>query len=110
MNQIIQIYKKRKISIIAYIVFLFLWYKMVTKQWQFKAALSHINEGEKVAWGEGLMYGELLILALGIGTTLVCLINALINKQDRYFYLLMALLMIVPTVLFLFLTDFLPSK
>ncbi len=110
MSRVIQIVNKHKISAIAYILYLFLWYNILTTEWRFKAALSHIDEGEKVAWGEGVMYGDLLILALGVGGALVCLINAVINKQNRRFYLLMSLLMLLPAIIFIVLTDFFHFK
>ncbi|CAN5209096.1 hypothetical protein BH09BAC6_BH09BAC6_31250 [soil metagenome] len=103
----LKIFKQHWIAITAYSIYLLIWYSTFTTQLRFKAALPHIGEGERVAWGEGVMYGDLLTLALGIGGGIVMLLNAIIYKAERKFYLLMSPLLIIPAIIFIYRTGFL---
>lgn len=102
-----KVLKKYWQAITAYAVYGWLWYRTIAAGSRFKKALVHLNKGEIIALGEGLMYGELLVLAIGIGTTLVTLAIAIFNREQRGFYLTVSLFMIFPVVLFLWLSDFL---
>lgn len=43
--------------------------------------------GEKIAWGEGLIYGDLLTFAIGIGSGITLILHSLIYRKDLLFYI-----------------------
>ena len=98
---------KYKLVFIVFIVHGWLWYTVLTAKARFEAAVSHLGKGELVAWGEGVMYGELLMIALGISFSLLTFVIAMVNKERRFYYLIVSFFTALPVVLFLSFSDFL---
>lgn len=96
MQPILRTIKKHPFALFAYIAYVCLLINQVRLHFRFAEASSHINSGERVAWGEGMIYGWLLLVSLGIGTGIVMLINAMLYKDNRLFYLSLGLGFIVP--------------
>jgi hypothetical protein len=101
MHTIISFYKKHKAAIIAYVFYLLFWWLSLNTQSNFHTAIGHISQGERIAWGEGVMYWYLLTYAVSIGATIVMLLNAAIKVGERGFYLTMAALVICPLLIFI---------
>jgi hypothetical protein len=101
MKAIFQFAKVYRLSVIAYVVYLALFFNQVLAQQNFRAAASHINNGERVAWGEGIIYGELLISLIGIGGIFLCLLIAMIYKDKRKHFLILGSLLLIPAGYFL---------
>jgi hypothetical protein len=99
MQPILYAIKKHPVSLLAYIAYLWLLVIQVRLHLRFAEASSHINSGEKVAWGEGVMYGWLLLVSVGIGTCIVMFLNAIIYKDNRLFYLFLGVGFIAPMVM-----------
>jgi len=94
-------YKRYKAAVIAYLFYLLFWCCSLTTQLRYKAAIDHINAGERLAWGEGVMYWYLLTFAISIGSTIVMLLNAAMNKETRMCYFIMSILTISPLITYL---------
>lgn len=94
-------YKRYKAATIAYLFYLLFWWCSLSTQLRYKAAIDHINAGERLAWGEGVMYWYLLTFAVSIGSTIVMLLNAVLNKEARIFYFVMGILTITPLMIYL---------
>lgn len=95
-------YRGYKAAIIAYLCYLLFWWCNLSTKLRYEAAVDHISEGERVAWGEGVMYWYLLTLAISIGSTIVMLLNVILNKETRIFYLVMSILTITPLIIYLY--------
>jgi hypothetical protein len=101
MKAILQFAKVYRLSIIAYVVYLALFFNQISAQQSFRAAASHINNGDRVAWGEGIMYGELLVSLIGTGGVFVCLLIAVTYKDKRKHFLILGFLLLIPAGYFL---------
>ncbi|WP_158827199.1 hypothetical protein [Mucilaginibacter lacusdianchii] len=99
MQFILRIIKKHLAAILAYIAYLWLLISQIKLHFRFAEASSHIGEGERIAWGEGIMYGWLLLIGIGVGTGIVMFLNAMIYRDNRLFYLFLSLGFIAPVVL-----------
>ncbi|WP_377102051.1 hypothetical protein [Mucilaginibacter calamicampi] len=99
--RVVAFYKSYKATIIAYSFYLAIWWITVSTQSQYHTEIDHMDAGEKVARGEGVMYGYLLIFLLSIGGTIVMLLNALIDRKKRFFYLIMSALIALPLIMYL---------
>jgi hypothetical protein len=85
-------YKSHKAAIMAYLCYLLFWWCSLGTKLKYEAAVDHISKDERVAWGEGVMYWYLITLAISVGTTIVMLLNVILNKETRIFYLVMSIL------------------
>lgn len=101
-----EILKRYWLTLVAFVVYGWLWYHMLTTKAQFEATLSRLTQGEIVSRGEVVMNNELLVLALGMGSTTVFVMIALFNKDKRGFYLTLSIITIIPVALFLCLSNF----
>lgn len=80
---------------VVYLVYLALYFNQIHTERNFRASIGHINTGERIAWGEGVMYGELLVFLIGVGGVFVCLLIALIHKDQRKHSLIFGFLFLV---------------
>lgn len=94
-------YKRYKATILAYLFYLLFWWFSLSTQLRYKAAIDHINAGEKLAWGEGVMYWYFLTFAVSVGSTIIMLLNVALNKEARMFYFVMSILTITPLMIYL---------
>ncbi|MFA6249151.1 MAG: hypothetical protein WC615_19570 [Mucilaginibacter sp.] len=99
-------YKSYKATIIAYLFYLLFWWCSLSTQLRYKAAIDHINAGERLAWDEGVMYWYLLTFAVSIGATIVMLLNVALNKEARDFYFVMSIFTIMPLMIYLSIYDY----
>jgi hypothetical protein len=99
-------YRNHKAALIACSFYLLFWWSSVSTHLKYQAAADHLGVGEKVAWGEGVMYWYLLTLAMGVGPTIVMLINAIVYKEIRTFYLIMSALVVTPLIIYLLIFGF----
>jgi len=61
--------------------------------------MNRINEGEKVAWGEGVMYGYFLTNALAMLLILITIANIIFRKGQIHFYGWLLGFIIVPLMI-----------
>ena len=101
MKAILRVWKDCRTSIVAYLVYLALYFNQIHTEQKFRASINHNNTGEQIAWGEGVMYGELLIFSIGAGGVFVCLLIALIYKDQRKHSLIFGFLFLVPVIYYL---------
>jgi hypothetical protein len=64
MSKAIQILKNHPWAIISYILYALLCFSTINTELKFQAASKNINHGDKVAWGEGIMYGDILLFII----------------------------------------------
>jgi hypothetical protein len=98
MQLLLQTIKKHPLALLAYIAYMWLLISQVRLSLHFTDASKLINRGDKIAWGEGVMYGWLLLFMVGLGTGIVMLFNAILYKDNRLFYLYSGLGFIIPMI------------
>jgi hypothetical protein len=83
-------------SIVAYIVYLLLYFNQTDAEQNFRSSVNHIGKGESTALGEAVMYGELLMFSVGTGGVIVCMLIAAIYKDKRKHFLILGFLWAIP--------------
>jgi len=61
--------------------------------------IAHINSGEKLAWGEGVMYGIIFLLFIATVFATAILIASFLYKDQKRFYLWLLLAIAIPVAL-----------
>jgi high-affinity Fe2+/Pb2+ permease len=65
--------------------------------------MNHIGQGDKIAWGEGIMYGLIFSILIATIFIITILINIAFKKDQYKFYLWLCLAIIVlPIIVFNF--------
>jgi len=66
---------------------------------RFTAAKDHINHGNKIAWGEGIMFGYIYNLILATLFIIIMLFNTLLRESGKSFYYWMCLFIMIPLII-----------
>lgn len=102
MQPVLQLIKKHPVALGAYVVYLWFLIAQLRVSLRFRGAGEHMNTGDRVALGEGTMYGWLLLILIIIVFTLTAIVNATVNKPERWFYIcLIAAILLSATFIFL---------
>jgi len=96
MKSLSQIFKKHPIAIIVFLLYAYFAQAVITGKWRYSKALSHINSGEKLAWGEGVMYGAMFLFFIATVYATVIIISSLFYKDEKRFYLWLLLAIATP--------------
>ncbi|TSJ44100.1 hypothetical protein FO440_07975 [Mucilaginibacter corticis] len=94
-----QIVKRHPISIAIYLLYISFAYLVIIAKWRFTRALPQIHGGEKLAWGEGVMYGILFLSFTAILFASIILIFSCFDKGPKKFYWWLLLAIIMPIAL-----------
>lgn len=102
MQFLIQILKKHPFAIVSFILYLLLCLDQLRTSNNFREASAHINSGERVAWGEGVMYGYIFTILVGLVFAFFVLLNWGIRKEGKRFYAVLCVCtaVLIITVLF----------
>ncbi|RVU01661.1 hypothetical protein EOD41_06790 [Mucilaginibacter limnophilus] len=95
-----------KLFIIAYLFYVFWFYKSISKELEYRSNLIGMPEGKIVTQGEGLIYSMFFNYILGFGTVITCLLIAIIYKETRWQYIFMSFLLTIPPAAYVFITGF----
>jgi len=98
MKKAIQILKSHPWAIICFAFYLLLYYNTIVSAVRFRATVHHIEQGDKIAWGEGIIYGDILTFLIGIIFLVVIILNAFFRKTGQAFYLWLCLLIVVSLI------------
>jgi len=98
MKKVFQILKTYPWSFAAYTVYAALYYFVMSASIKFHAALNHIEGGEKIAWGEGVMYGYIFITMVAIIFTLITMACIIAYKAHMRFYTCLLVMIIIPAI------------
>ena len=96
MKNAIQIIKSHPGSVICYALYATFCYMTISSSLKFKAAVNHIEHGDKIAWGEGVMYGYILTFIIAIIFFLIIALNASLRKTGQSFYWWLCLFIVIP--------------
>src|ERR1700744_4551089 len=99
MEKVFQIFKTYPFSIASYSVYSFLYYFVITADIRYRAALPHINGGERLSWGEGVMYGYLFITLDAVIFALVTMGCIIAYKKHIRFYVCLLAMIIIPVII-----------
>jgi len=99
MKKSIQILKGHPWAIISYILYACFCFMVITTQLRFEAAVGHIQHGDQIAWGEGVMFGELYAFVIAIIFIIIMIINALFRKTGKSFYWWLCLFIVIPLII-----------
>ena len=99
MTKAFQIFKKYPISIICYLLYSSLCYRLLELDLQFNERLLHIKPGESglTLGGEAAAYREISLILIACIFILVSFINAVARKKYT-FYLSLSFLIVVQTI------------
>lgn len=86
-------------SMITYFTYIIFWYSTFSAQLKFHSAINSIDEGENIAWGEGVMYGYFLVYVMAILLILVTIANLIFRKGQTFFYWWLLAFIIVPLII-----------
>jgi hypothetical protein len=99
MKTVWQIFKQHPIAIIIYLLYACFAQLVITGKWRYTKALAHISSGERLAWGEGVMYGIIFLLFIATIFATVTLIFSFYNKAQKKFYMWLLLVIIMPVAI-----------
>ena len=98
MSKILQILKEHPVAIIFSVLYGLMWVHFLNLQHRLE---TYRMQGEStVTYGEGVVYTLFFILLFGLVFTLLTLVNAVIKKGQRTFYLILSVIIILPAVIF----------
>jgi hypothetical protein len=80
--------KQHPFSTIGLLLYLILYSMQIRAYLKFRAAVSSINNEEKIAWGEGIMYGYIIIFIIAIILLLLNAINGCLTKNNTFYLVL----------------------
>jgi hypothetical protein len=98
MSKVSQTLKDHPVAIVFSILYGSLWWDYLNVH--HKLEVYRMRGESTVSYGEGVAYTMLFILLFGFIFTLATLINAVFEKGQRTFYLILSLLIILPAVIF----------
>jgi TRAP-type C4-dicarboxylate transport system permease small subunit len=78
--------RKHPLSIVFFMLYSWFCYIQVRSHLRFTEASAHINQGERVTWGEGLMYGLLMLIVFSIIFVIITMFLAALRKEQSKFY------------------------
>ncbi len=99
MNFLLLFIKSHWLFIIFYSLYLLLLTGDIRSEIRFEAALNHINHGDRIAWSEGIMYGNLFTIIFGVIAAICMLGSAFIIKEKRKFYFIGIALYMIPLII-----------
>jgi|GEM_PF-3355993 hypothetical protein len=86
MRFLLQIVKRHPFSIVGFVLYLLLCVDQIRTERAFRAAANHINSGNRIAWGEGVIYGYLFVILMAFVLIIAVLIRAAFRKEEIRFY------------------------
>jgi len=86
MPSILRIIKKHPFSFIGFELYLSLCFLQLRTVYRYKAATEHMNHGDHLAWGEGVMYGYYFVILIAFVCIIAVLIRAAFRKEESKFY------------------------
>jgi hypothetical protein len=89
------------LSTLAYIIYLVLLISQIRAQQNFRETVNNVKDGGRLPWGEGIMYGELLMFLIGAGSVFLCLLIAFTSKERRKHFVILGFLFLIPTSYFI---------
>jgi len=94
-----QILKTYPWSFASYIVYAVLYYYVASAGIRFHSALYRLQGGERIAWGEGVMYGYLLITIIAVIFSLVTMACIIAYRKHAIFYTCLLMMIIIPLII-----------
>ena len=95
MRPVIQSFKKYLAVIIISFIYLLLWWQQWNLRSSFDVQSRRLDNGEKITWGEGIIYGDIFTLITGAGLAVLLLILSFVYKEKRKVYLILCALLIL---------------
>jgi len=80
------------ITSICFLVYITYYVLQIRTIFHFRAAIEKVNPGERLAWGEGVMYGYLFISLLGGVFLLAIILRAILYKGNINYYAYLGLI------------------
>jgi hypothetical protein len=99
MKKVWQIFEQHPAAIIVYLLYAIFAQLVITAKWRYTAALAHIDSGERLAWGEGVMYGIIFLFFIAIIFVTVTLIFSFYNKDQKKFYYWLLFAIVAPIII-----------
>ena len=99
MKTLLHFIKSHWLFVIFYSLYLLLLIFNIRSEIRLEAALNHISHGDRIAWGEGIMYGNLFTIIFGVIGAVCMLGSAFIFKGKRKFYFIGIALYIIPLII-----------
>jgi len=103
MQPVIQSFKKYLATIIISFIYLLLWWNQWNVRSRFDRQSNQLNNGERITWGEGIIYGEFFTLITGAGLAVLLLMLSIVYKEKRRVYLILSALLILQVGIFIYL-------
>jgi hypothetical protein len=95
MKALLSILKKHPISIFFYLLYTVFYGRMVWVVHLYSQSKG-LNHGERLMWGEGIMYGYLFSFIIATAFIIIMLFNALLRETGKSFYFWMCLFIVMP--------------
>jgi hypothetical protein len=99
MKKIFQILRTHPWAIMSYILYILFCLMTIASTLRFEAALDRIQGGDKVAWGEGVMYGDLFAFVIATVFVIIIIFNALFRETGQSFYWWLCLFIVIPLII-----------
>jgi hypothetical protein len=98
MKPVLQVIKQHPWTSIFYFLYGLVFFAQLSQQHRYRVESKLMGEGNRIAFGEGVTYGALITVFIGVVFILILLLNAAFRKGQHKFYLLLCLPILAATI------------